>query len=72
MNDELRIGRNKTPNPFILKIIYFGMVWGFAFMVVGFLKAIVDKSKENERHSKKYRKVIKEGILWDSVEYHER
>ncbi len=30
------------------------------------------EERYKQRRSKKYRKVIKEGLLWDSVEWHER
>jgi hypothetical protein len=33
---------------------------------------IIRERKYSYRNSDKYRKVIKEGIFWDRVEYHER
>lgn len=46
------------------------------YICIGIILVIVwaslSKSTISKYPSKKYRKVIKEGILWDSVEYHER
>lgn len=39
---------------------------------LGLLNKTKEKVKYSYRNSNKYRKVIKEGILWDSTEYHER
>lgn len=46
----------------------------FSFLVMGFLIAAIAMSLDGGRKypSSQYRKVIKEGILWDSVEWHER
>ena len=45
------------------------LLYGAFFWVIA---AVKSSSKYSYRRSDKYRKVIKEGIFWDSVEYHER
>lgn len=47
-----------------------------SFLAMGlFLATILGMSSSSERREyspSRYRKVVKEGILWDSVEWHER
>lgn len=43
------------------------------FIALCFLRSIITQSKESHKYpSDKYRKVVKEGLFWDSIEYHER
>ena len=76
-NDYWRLKINKKPrNKKWVKIIYYP----FALIILTFLfislfiiiGSIKSGSAKSYRHSGKYKKVIKEGILWDSIEYHER
>jgi hypothetical protein len=53
--------------PFALMAIFFLYVIFFAI-----IKSINAITTQKYTFDKKYRKVIKKGWLWDSVEYHER
>lgn len=45
---------------------------GLLFFIV-FLKAITSgRTSRTQYPSSKYKKVVKEGLLWDTTEYHER
>ena len=52
--------------PFWIIIGFIGLI--IALMIISNLRKI----KYNMERDKKYKKVIKEGLFWDSVEYHER
>ncbi len=76
-NDCYRLKINKKPrNPKWLKVIYYpfaliglGLLYLCFFWLIAMVKS---SSRTSYRSSGKYRKVIKEGILFDTVEYHER
>lgn len=75
LNDYFRlvILKKKTKNPMWLKMIYFPFFVLFigVFSLIVIL-LIVSTKQPYYKDSTKYRKVIKEGILFDSIEYHER
>jgi hypothetical protein len=60
------------------KVIYYGLglilitfLWLSFYMFLAMLKG--SRSSNSVRYpSSKYKKVIKEGLLWDTYEYHER
>lgn len=54
---------------FRLKIAFMKLL-AHAFLT--FTIGLSDKLVEEKRFKKNYRKVIKKGLLWDTVEYHER
>ena len=63
-----------------LKIILYPFAIIFHFLFVLFLlillysliKNIENRKHKSYRNSKEYKKVIKEGILFDTIEYHEK
>lgn len=58
---------------FIPITIFWIIIGVFGLVMYGIIKgASSSSSSRNKYPSEKYRKVIKEGILWDSTEYHER
>jgi len=77
-NDGYRLKHRKKPrNPEWLKKAYYplaliGMLIGGVFLI--FIQNSLRKThrKPSYKTSPNYRKVIKEGVLWDSVEYHQR
>jgi len=76
-NDDWRKHLNKEPqHKFIVGFYYPFAILGL-LLVYGFLFGAISSAKERSRKSyhknpEKYRKVIKEGIFFDTVEYHER
>lgn len=76
-NDKHRFFFKKKPNSKFIKIVYYVPVLIIMTFVFLILKAIVVAHKENKRkypyrYDSKYKKVIKEGILFNTVEYHEK
>lgn len=76
-NDYYRLKiRGKTKNKKWMKIaLYLLSLLGLTIAFISFciiLASLHSASRKSYRHSSNYRKVIKEGILWDTVEYHER
>lgn len=75
-NNRYRNTVGKEKQPVLLLGIY------YPFVVIGILlflltiyilvASIIRGSRYSYRNSPKYKKVIKEGLFWDSVEYHER
>ena len=69
---------NKEPfKGYIVVILYILVITGLALFGLGIYTFIVkgnlDKMEdENYMKSPNYRKVIKEGLFFDSIEYHER
>jgi len=77
MNDEYMLLQNKPINSKRKKYFYFPFVWiGITFFGVAILliaKYVSSEvSRKPYRYSDKYKKVIKEGIFFDTVEYHEK
>ena len=77
INDEYMLARNKPVNPKKLKYFYYPFVWlGITFF--GLVILLIAKSASQEinrkpyRYSDKYKKVIKEGVFFDTIEYHEK
>lgn len=69
------IRAGKKPRPSIVKWIYyplFLLIFGWAILLIRGLIENASRRASSPKYSQKYRKVIKEGILWDNVEYHER
>ncbi len=73
--------KNKKPNnPTWVLVVYYPLIifsifWIHVLILMLFihLRASMEKSERvSYRKSPQYKKVIKEGLLWDSVEYHER
>ena len=54
----------------VSKFLWFVGVMLFAGIFIGSINSFI--SQQRKYPSKRYRRVVKEGILWDSVEYHER
>ncbi len=61
------------------KIIYYGLgligitlFWIIFGIMIIMLKGSISNSRAVRYPSSKYRKVVKEGLLWDTYEYHER
>lgn len=50
----------------------FSFIFCFFFIISVVLIVIVARNNKEKYPSDKYRKVIKKGMFWDSVEYHER
>lgn len=76
-NDWYRLKINKKPrNPKWLKVTYYPFALiGLCLLYGAFFWLIVmvrSSNRTSYRTSDKYRKVIKEGILFDTVEYHEK
>lgn len=44
----------------------------YSFIIAARYKKPSSANKINYRNSNKYRKVIKEGLFWNDIEYHER
>lgn len=75
LNDRFRLVvlKKKTKNPTWLKIIYFPFFVLFIGFFAFILRGLIASSRQPYyKDSTKYRKVIKEGLLFDSIEYHER
>ncbi len=75
-HNDSRIRRKKDEAPACRTIAYYILaVIGISIFIAGlslfFLRAGGRSSRRNYP-SGKYRKVVKEGLLWDSVEWHER
>lgn len=73
-HDEV-VRNQKTPRHTAVKIFYYVLAVPIWFFFLTALASIVSEhrtSKKTKYPSDRYRKVIKEGILWDDVEYHER
>ena len=76
-NDWYRLKVSKKHrNPKWLKVIYYPLaligVFLFHLFVAWVLALIMDSTRKAYRTSGEYRKVIKEGLFWDSIEYHQR
>lgn len=61
---------------YCIYLVGVAFVWIFFFilasMVLASIKSAVNnKSKYSHRNSEKFKKVIKEGVFFDTVEYHE-
>ena len=69
----LEIFTSAKERPVLIRWLYFllaNLLLGFILLA---LRSAINASREaNKYPSKQYKKVIKEGILWDSIEYHER
>lgn len=69
--------KEKRSNVFKFLLYPFYIISGVILMIMflSFLKSINSAKKRSEERrelSEKYRKVIKEGVLFKTVEYHER
>ena len=73
-NDWCRLKVNKKPrNPKWIKVIYYPFALVLYAMIYSVIMGMIKgPSRPSYKTSDKYRKVIKQGILWDSIEYHER
>ncbi len=82
--DKDRIENNKPVAGKLTKVSYF-LLYNFGraiiksisyiliFLFISFLKAMTSGSRSRNKYtSSKYKKVVKEGFFWDSIEYHER
>ncbi len=51
-------------------------IWFFGNIILGLtilmLLRYINNAPKEKYPSEKYRKVVKEGLFWDSIEYHER
>ena len=68
--------RTKPLNNFIAIPLYGLSIIGLTLIIVMIAFMVASVLCKNSRPSKyprdKYRKVVKEGIFWDSIEWHER
>ena len=72
-NSKTKLSKSRK----IMTYIMYPFAWMFfltlILTLVIFVGGLLTKARERRKYpSEKYRKVVKEGILWDSVEYHER
>ena len=55
--------------------LYYPFVWLVCFLffitVISIIRSVMN-TPSRKYPSEKYRKVVKEGVFWDTVEYHER
>ena len=74
LSDEWREVRKKKPNPKWKKVLLYPFFLIVCIFIMIFLVLTFNaiRSRPSYRTSGKYKKVIKEGLLWDSVEYHEK
>ena len=74
--NKRRLKKNKKPLKKWICIFYYGLaiigIGLFMFMILLMAVILKSSSRKSYRKSDNYRKVIKEGIFYDSVEYHER
>lgn len=67
---ELEFAKDR---PKVIKFLYFIFTMLFIGFFVVFAKAVsANADRYNRFPPSKYKKVIKEGIFFDSIEYHER
>ena len=76
-NDYYRLKIKRKPrNKKWVKVVYYPFViLGLVLLGISLIVLIItikSHSGKSYRNSKNYRKVIKEGLLWNTVEYHER
>ncbi len=68
--------RKKAPiNKYLLLFYYpFALLFMFILCISFYMVLLSVKNQKSYsyRNSDKYRKVIKEGFFWDSIEYHQR
>lgn len=69
--------RRNKPFAKLKMYIYYPSYFLFVINCILFLFALVamvagSKSESSKYPSSRYRKVVKKGLIWDSVEYHER
>ena len=65
----------EKPVPTWRIVLYYPFVLFFCFLLFLAIRKIVSAIVNSPSHkypSDRYRKVIKEGVFWDTVEYHER
>jgi len=51
-------------------VINLFFIYILACLAAAFIREAL--AKQDRYHASRYRKVVKKGLLWDSVEYHER
>ena len=66
--DHVKMPRNKK----WLKIVFYPFALLLKAMVIGMVQRILADVKRKAHHREKYKKVIKEGLFFDTVEYHEK
>jgi len=72
-HDEVLRADKKPAKTWIKIILYPFYLLTLSILTAMFLGFITSISEKKSKYpSDRYRKVIKEGILWDDVEYHER
>lgn len=73
VHDSWREFRKKKPiNKFFIILLYPFVLICSIFLILLAVGCIASVSQTNYRRSDKYRKVIKEGLFFDTVEYHEK
>lgn len=81
LNDYYRLKiRHKPRNKTWVKLIYYPVFIIVSLLLYAVLFFLIESFKDTLRRSKKYsyrtstnyKKVIKEGVLFDTVEYHEK
>lgn len=79
MCDKHRKSANKEPfKGYVVVILYILVLTGLALFGLGIYTFIISMRTDDKRaninykKSQNYRKVIKEGLFFDTIEYHER
>ncbi len=75
LHNDYRESRKKEHlNPTIVAICYPFFIISLLLLLgaLAFLFSSSSSSNNSHKSSRKYKKVVKEGLFWDSVEYHER
>ncbi len=74
--DFIKTFNPKVKSEIVRRIYYYGLLFGI-FLFTGFILLIMSTAKEEKRRypyrtDPKFKKVIKEGIIFDTTEYHEK
>ncbi len=72
LHDSWREWRKKKPQNIILIVLYYPFVLFVFLLLKGIIASILLSYEQKHNRSKKFKKVIKEGLFYDSVEYHEK
>ncbi len=70
LKKDRKAGNIEIVVAYVFMMICLGLFGGALLLAVGMLKA---SSQQKEQYpGNKYRKVIKKGLIYDNIEYHER
>ena len=68
LKNEIIEPKKKTIKEKIINTVFWILMTPALIMLAG----AIERTKNENKRSKKYRKVIKEGLFYDSIEWHER